>query len=255
MNKQVKLRFYGSLNELLPAAKRDTEFTHIFTQQTAVKDLIESVGIPHTEIDLIIIDNHAVRFSHRVTDGEHIRIYPAAGSTTLAAAANHQPHCQPAVLQTPAFVLDVHLGKLARKLRMLGFDSLYQNNYKDARLAQISATEKRILLSCDRQLLMRNQVRYGYFVRSRQPLQQVLEILSRYQLCDQLKPFSRCMDCNQPIVAVAKQTLEKQLQADTQKYYDEFFQCTHCQKIYWQGSHYLKMKKAIAALCKTNSSL
>ena len=145
-------------------------------------------------------------------------------------------------LTVARFVLDVHLGRLAAYLRMMGFDSLYRNNYDDSTLANISADEQRTLLTCDRQLLMRKQVTHGYFVRSRQPQQQLFEVLSRFDLFDKKKPFTRCMHCNGITQPVNKQEIEARLQAETKKYYNEFFQCEDCNKIYWKGSHYLKMQ-------------
>jgi len=243
--KPVSLQFYGSLNDLLPATQRHTEIRHELIQPRSVKDLIESVGVPHTEIGLIIVNGKSVDFSHPVKEAEQISIYPALFSPAITPLKPEQQLCQPQIIQPPRFVLDVHLGKLARQLRMLGFDSVYQNNYKDPALADISSRQKRVLLTCDRQLLMRNQVIYGYLVRARQTQQQLAEILSRFNLYNQIKPFTRCMHCNNTIQPVEKQAITSQLPADTIKYYDEFFQCTACSKIYWKGSHYLKMKEKI----------
>ncbi|MDH5711535.1 MAG: Mut7-C RNAse domain-containing protein, partial [Gammaproteobacteria bacterium] len=154
-------------------------------------------------------------------------------------------HCQTTLISEPHFVLDVHLGRLAAYLRMMGFDTLYRNNYDDPRLANISAQEQRILLTCDRQLLMRKQVSHGYFVRSRQPGQQLLEIMKRFNLHEKQKPFTRCMHCNGKTRPVEKREIEQQLQPKTRRYYHEFYQCTQCKKIYWHGSHYRKMQNLI----------
>ena len=143
------------------------------------------------------------------------------------------------------FVLDTHLGRLAAYLRMLGFDTLYRNDYDDPELARISVEEHRILLTCDRQLLMRRQITHGYFVRSRQSQQQLLEVLRRFDLFNNQQPFTRCMECNGTIHPVNKQIIEDALPPDAKKYYNEFFQCEACRKIYWKGSHYQKMNKLI----------
>jgi len=242
---KVYLQFHNSLNDFLPPEKRNIEFSYAFKQQRSIKDLIESVGIPHTEIDLIIINSVSVTFNYQVINGEHIKVYPADAGTGNLTRSSNFIHLQPEPIHPVKFILDVHLGKLARNLRMLGFDSLYQNTYKDAELAEISANENRILLSCDVKLLMRNNVIYGYFVRSRDPRQQLLEIISRFDLSNTLKPFSRCMQCNAEIHALDKQDIESQLLEDTRKYYNDFYQCSACSKIYWKGSHYRNMQQEI----------
>lgn len=241
----VYLQFYESLNDFLRPDKRNIEFNYEFKHRRSVKDLIETIGIPHTEIDLIIINNASVNFSYQVTNGEHIHIYPADSRLIDNTNISHFLHLQPAPLKHPEFILDVHLGKLARNLRMLGFDCLYKNNYQDTELTNISVNEKRILLTCDLKLLMRRQIVYGYFVRSRDPQQQLIETLYRFKLFNRLKPFSRCMQCNAEIQGVDKQDIESLLLEDTSKYYNEFYQCAACSKIYWKGSHYRNMLREI----------
>lgn len=237
----ISIRFYEELNDFLPQQQRRKDFEVELKKQRSVKDLIESIGVPHTEVDLIIIDGESVDFSYQVKPDDRISVYPVFGSLDISPIR----HCQPQPLRVTRFVLDVHLGRLAAYLRMLGFDTLYKNDYDDPLLADISADEQRILLTCDRLLLMRKQVTHGYFVRSRQPQQQLLEILSRFDLFDNLRPFTRCIHCNGKTRAVNKQSIEKQLLPKTIKYYEEFYQCESCEKIYWQGSHYQKMQHMI----------
>lgn len=241
MSGQINIRFYEQLNDFLPPDLRKTSFNHSLKKARSIKDLIESIGVPHTEIDLIIINGESVDFNHPVQNGERISVYPAFRSLDISPLK----HCQPEPLNEARFVLDAHLGRLAAYLRMLGFDTLYRNDYDDATLADTSANEHRILLTCDRLLLMRKQVAYGYFVRSRQPHQQLPEILSRFDLYDQQKPFTRCMHCNGTTGAVNKQDIEAQLLPKTKKYYDKFVRCRTCKKIYWQGSHYSKMQEML----------
>lgn len=237
MTKQVQIKFHQTLNDFLPADKKNIYCYHQFNFDRSVKDLIESIGVPHTEIDLIIVNGQSVCFSHKIQDGETIDVYPSFFQPDL----NSLNHCQPESLACYKFILDVHLGKLARHLRLLGFDAAYQNYYDDAILADISVTQQRILLTCDLQLLMRKKVIHGYYVRSREPLRQISEVLSRYKLHDQLKPLTRCISCNGTVQPVAKSTIEDQLLTETKKYYHEFYQCNDCKKIYWKGSHYNKL--------------
>lgn len=241
MTQQVNLRFYEELNDFLPIERRKKTFSVSFNQPGSVKDFIESLGVPHTEVDLVIVNGESVNFSYQVQDNDQISVYPVFESIDISPLN----HCQPQPLRNTRFVLDVHLGKLATYLRLLGFDTLYQNNYLDPELARISVEEHRILLTCDRKLLMRKIITHGYFVRSRKPRQQLLEILNRFDLLRNLKPFTRCMRCNGNLRVVKKQDIETQLLPATGKHYNAFFQCECCKKIYWKGSHYLKMKAMI----------
>ena len=235
-------RFYAELNDFLPAIWRQKRFHYpAYDGTQSVKHLIESIGVPHTEVDLIIANNESVGFDHIVSHGEYISVYPAFTHIDISPLKR----CQAAAIDPPRFVLDNHLGRLAAYLRMLGYDTLYRNDYNDALLAEIAEHEHRILLTCDRQLLMRSQVTHGYFVRSRDSRQQLLEIAARYSLDSHKKPFTRCMDCNGEIHAVRKLEIEDQLPTDAKKYYSRFYRCDNCGKVYWEGSHYLKMKAMI----------
>jgi hypothetical protein len=140
------------------------------------------------------------------------------------------------------FVLDNHLGRLAVYLRMLGFDALYRNDYQDEELARVSSEERRILLTRDVRLLMRNQVRHGYWVRSKIPRQQLLEIVKRYNLVEMVTPFLRCMRCNGVLMPVSKEMVLDRLEPLTRLYYDDFRICAECDQVYWRGSHYERMQ-------------
>jgi hypothetical protein len=245
MSAQINIHFHQELNVFLKPVERKTRFDVELKKARSVKDLVESIGVPHTEVDLILVNGKSVDFNYQVQAGDHISVYPTVESLDISPLRSSLRHCQPKPLDQPVFILDVHLGRLAAYLRMLGFDTLYRNDYDDAELANISADENRILLTCDRRLLMRKQVSYGYFVRTRQPQQQILEILQRFDLYDKQKPFTRCMFCNGKTRPVNKQQIESRLLAKTKKYFDKFYQCESCDKIYWQGSHYLKMQEMI----------
>jgi uncharacterized protein with PIN domain len=233
----VSIRFYEELNDFLPPALRKINFQHNFRQRGSVKDLIESLGVPHTEIDLIMVNGESVDFNYQVCDGDRISVYPVFETLDITPLT----HLRPVPLRDIRFVLDTHLGRLAAYLRMLGFDSLYQNDYDDTTLARISANQHRILLTCDKGLLMRKQVSQGYFVRARQPREQLTEIVNRFDLKMLIQPFTRCMDCNGNIHPVTRDAIKSGLPPDTGQYYDEFWQCQSCKKIYWKGTHYQRM--------------
>lgn len=240
----VTLHFFAELNDFLKNDQRDKEFHHELDKPRSVKDLIESFGIPHTEINIIIANERSIDFNYPVEAEDNIQVYPAF----------QQPDVSPVTrLQTtpePRFILDVHLGKLAAYMRMMGFDTLYRNDYDDPELANISANENRILLTCDRRLLMRKEIDYGYFVRSRIPKQQFMEVMERFLLKDEYQPFSRCIDCNGLIQPVDKEEVTSQLQPKTRQYYNDFYQCQSCNKIYWEGNHVFQMQTVIKELVK-----
>ena len=255
MSQEITIRFYQELNEFLTQNKHNKDFKVDLKKARSVKDLIESIGIPHTEIDIIIVKTvngitKSVDFNYQVQANDHINVYPVSKSLHDGIEIEYSAiqYCQPSPVVEDRFILDVHLGRLAAYLRMLGFDTLYENDYDDSTLADISTDQKRILLTCDRLLLMRKQITHGYFVHNRQPQQQLLEIISRFNLTTKIKPFTRCMHCNGKKQAVDKLKIEAQLLPKTKKYYDDFFQCDSCKKVYWKGSHYLKMQVMINSI-------
>lgn len=237
---KVDFRFYSELNDFLPVSKRQANFTHFFKERTSIKDMIEALGIPHPEVDLIEVNGEAVDFSYIVTDGDRINVYPVSASTVKPTV-----RVRPTYLPSH-FVLDVHLGKLATSLRMLGFDTLYRNDYSDEELAQISATQQRILLTRDKGLLMRSLVTYGYYVRETDPWRQVVEVLRRFELFKLVTPFQRCLRCNGLLKPVDKEAIVDQLPQNIQMYINEFHRCSQCSQIYWKGSHYERMQQSIA---------
>ena len=248
MTDQITIRFYEELNDFLPPEHRKVEFVHRIKRIGSIKDLIESLGVPHPEVDLILVNGESVDFNYSVQEGDRISVYPVFEALDISPLM----HLRPAPLRTTRFVLDTHLGRLAAYLRMLGFNTLYRNDYDDVTLASLSADDERILLTCDRQLLMRKIITRGYFVRARQPQQQLLEVLERFDLFNVLHPFTRCMHCNGIIKPVDKATIEAHLLPRTRDYYNSFWQCPDCHKIYWQGSHYQRMQQLIEATKRSN---
>jgi len=235
---QVFFRFYAELNDLLPAEKRQVTFSQPFKNRVTVKHLIESLGVPHAEVDLILVDGQPVDFGHIVSEDERISVYPVFETLDVGEVSRLRP--QP--LRETRFVLDTHLGQLASYLRLLGFDTLYRNDFDDPELASISQAEKRILLTKDRGLLKRKIVSHGYCVRETDPARQLVEVVDHFDLRGQFRPFARCLRCNGPIVVVDKAAVVEKLPANTRRYYDEFRQCTGCGQVYWKGSHYQRMR-------------
>ncbi len=234
----VFVRFYAELNDFLPPDRRHRLLVCDLAEHDSVKDVIESQGVPHTEVELIVVNGEPVGFEYRVGDGDRIAAYPHFRRIDISSL----PALRPA-LDEPRFVLDTHLGTLARYLRVLGFDSLYRNDYDDETLARVAHDEGRILLTRDRGLLKRSLVTHGYHVWSTRPAQQVTEVLRRFDLFDRVAPFRRCPRCNGVVEPVPKAAVVDQLLPKTRQFYDEFGRCAACGQVYWKGPHYDHMRR------------
>ena len=215
---EVQLRFYEELNDFLAPGLRKTRFSHPLSRRTSVKDLIESFGVPHTEVEVILVNGESVDFSYIVQGADRISVYPMFESLDITPLLR----LRPAPLRTPAFVLDTNLGRLARYLRLLGFDCLYRNDYSDAQVASIAADTDRTVLTRDRALLQRRIITRGYFVRAARPRQQVREVLARFDLYRLVTPFSRCVRCNGSLQDIDKSVIQDRLEPKTRKYYEKF---------------------------------
>ncbi len=237
-------RFYAELNDHLPLERQYKTLEKSFFTPSTVKDMIESFGVPHTEIDLIVANGQSVDFSYLVQHGDRIAVYPAFESFDIAAEQRLRP--QP--LRNPKFILDVHLGRLAAYLRMLGFDAEYERSFTDARLAQISASEHRILLTRDRVLLKRAAVTHGYWVRETNSRRQIAEVMRRFNLARSIRPFTRCMACNGVLEPVSKEQAQDLVPERSLELYDEFHRCQQCGRVYWKGSHYARMRRWVKDL-------
>lgn len=239
--KQAFVRFYAQLNDFLPPEKRMRTTAYHFDVSGSVKDMIESLGVPHAEADLILANGQPVGFTYQVQGGDRISVYPAYRTLDISPLAHLQPQLE------LCFVADTHLGRLAAYLRMLGFDTLYRNDYGDEELAQL-ASEKRTLLTRDLELLMRTVVTRGYFVRAIEPRIQLAEVVQRFGLIRAITPFCRCVHCNAMLQPVKKELVSNRLLPETKQHFDEFYLCPACERIYWKGSHYRRMQKLIEGL-------
>ncbi len=240
---RATFRFYASLNDFLPYSRRQIEFEHEFAGRVSIKDMIESLGVPHTEIDLILVNGESTGFEAIVQDGDRIGVYPVFYTLDTAAVSR----VRPAPPEDFRFVLDVHLGKLASYLRLLGFDALFPEDYDDANLARIARDERRILLTRDRGLLKRGMVTHGFCPRSTNSRQQLQDVLRRFDLFDRIAPFTRCLRCNGRLEPVDKAAIYEELPAHTREAYDEFKRCAGCGQIFWKGSHYDHMTRLVEA--------
>lgn len=231
---RAEVRFYAELRDFLAPGRRSGRIEHAFHEPGSVKDVIESYGVPHTEVELVLVNGRSVDFGYRVLDGDRITVYPVFESFDVSPLVR----VRPAPLREVRFVLDVHLGKLAKRLRLLGFDCHYERDASDDDLVAISTGQRRILLTRDLGLLKRKVITHGTFVRNTDPREQVREIVRRFQLTGSIAPFTRCVTCNGFLEDVAKAEIEQHLPPMTRLLYHEFRRCTRCGKTYWAGAHH-----------------
>ena len=232
------IRFHGSLNFFLPQRQRHQVIEHPFDWRASIKDMLESLGPPHPEMQLLLLNDRSVDFDTIVAPGDHIEVYDHFDAVEVP----NMVRLRPVYPGRPRFVLDTHLGRLANYLRMLGFDTLYRNDFADDELASISHDEQRILLTRDIGLLKRSLVIYGYYVRETNPKRRIVEIVRRLDLHELVVPYRRCTRCNGVLQAVQKSDILPHLSVNPMTYYDEFHQCTSCEQIYWKGSHFERLQ-------------
>ncbi len=248
---RLDLRFYAELRELLPRRFRDGRIDHRLIETQSVKDMIESYGVPHTEVEVILVDGRSVGWEHRPQAGERVSVFPVFEALDVRPLLRLRPE----PLRQTRFVLDGHLGALARRLRLLGFDCRYQRDVADEELVRVSVGQRRILLTRDRLLLRRKAVTHGYLLRSDRPQEQVLEVIRRFQLSSSIEPFTRCPVCNARLVEVAKADIEHRLPAGTRRTYDDFRTCPGCGRDYWRGAHHGRLARLVARAREAEDSL
>ncbi len=240
----ASFRFYAELNDHLPPRQQYRTVCKRFFVPATVKDMIESLGVPHTEVDLVLVNGESSDFSRLIRNGDRVAVYPVFESVDITPVLRVRP--QP--LRDPKFVLDVHLGRLAAYLRMLGFDTLYANRADDRELVRISAEEKRILLTRDRGVLKHSAVTHGYWLRETNSHRQAEEVVKRFDLARAIRPLTRCMVCNELLREVAKNEVRGRAPQETLEWCNDFRECAGCKRVYWEGSHSRRMRQWIDRL-------
>lgn len=234
-------RFYAELNDFLPKAKQKKIIEYSFSGKPTVKDAIEACGIPHPEVEIILANDISVDFNYHLKDGDRIAVYPEFESLDVSPLLR----LREIPLRQTKFIVDTHLGKLARNLRMFGFDVLYQRHTSHQEIIANARQEKRIILTRDQGLLKNKLVTHGFWIRSTDPQAQIRQVVIRLDLLSQIRPFSRCFLCNTPVKPIDKRLISAQLPEKTKRFYNNFTICPVCEKIYWSGSHYQRMLKKI----------
>jgi uncharacterized protein len=238
--RSAEFRFSGVLNRFLAPARRDRAVEFAFDGTPAVKDPIEALGVPHTEVSEVRIDGAAVSLAYRLSGGEHVDVHPVFDPAV--------PRTSVADIGAPAFVLDVHLGRLAGYLRLLGIDAQYDRTAHDDDLLATAMTTERRLLTRDTGLLKRTRRRQGAFVYATDPLRQVREVVERFGLMQRLAPFTRCSHCNLRVERIAAEEARPFVPARVAAHARAFSRCTGCGHVYWDGSHLQKLKERLAGV-------
>lgn len=238
---ELTLRFYEELNDFLPPEKKKRQFAYPIHRKASVKDVIESLGVPHTEVELILVNGHSVDFQYHVRDRDEISVYPVFESFNISPLLRLRDK----PLRHIRFIADSNLGKLSQYLRLLGFDCLYRNDYEDAEVADIALQQRRVVLTRDRRLLQRKIITHGYFVRSDQPKTQVGEVLERLDLYNVTAPFTRCVNCNGPLLEIDKEEVLDKLEPLTRAHFQDFKICQDCGQVFWPGSHFERAQKLL----------
>lgn len=237
----IKFRFYEELNIYLPEGNRKIWFDFYFIGIHTLREIFRSMKVPMTEIDLVLVNQHSKDLDYEVQDRDRISVFPIFESLDISGITKVREK----PLRNPTFICDVHLGRLCRYLRMLGFDTAYSNRFSPTNLIEQSIAEKRILLSKSYRLTHYPKVERAYRIRSSDPEEQIKDLICHLSLADLADPFTRCLNCNSELQSVQKSEVREQLQPNTAKYYDEFLRCPSCNKLFWEGSHYEHMLEFI----------
>ena len=245
------LRFYEELNDFLPAGKRKVDIPVEVDRARSVKDAIEAEGVPHTEVDLVVVDGRSVDFSHLLRGGERVAVYPMFEALDISPLVRLRPRA----LRDPRFVADGHLGKLARHLRMAGFDTQWSNDWDDDEIVRRSLADRRTILTRDKGMLRRREVERGYFVRNVESEAQLAEVVHGLQLEGLIAPFTRCRECNMILEDVQKEAVVSRLPEKVRAFYDRFRRCPGCDRIYWEGTHFARMQGVLSRISGATPSV
>jgi uncharacterized protein with PIN domain len=231
-------RFHAELNDFLPASRRNKALQVDCAHAATTKHMVEALGVPHTEVGLLTVNGVEAAMTCPVQEGDAIDIFPESEVSD----------------GSDRFVADAHLGGLARLLRMAGFDTLYDNNFNDAEIAAISSSQNRIVLTRDRDLLIRKEIGVGCYVRALKAEEQAKQVFRRYKLSSRAKPFSLCLSCNAPLRSVSKSEVESILPPRVRDLHQEFSRCDICGRVYWKGSHWQRMDALLGRLLEIDQS-
>ncbi len=243
----ANFRFYEELNDFLAPQHRRRSFERACARAATVKHEIEALGVPHTEVELVLVNGESVGFDRTIRDGDRISVYPKfeAFDVSSLLKVREKP------LRRPRFVADAHLGGLARLLRLTGFDTVYRNTIDDDEIERLCVQDERIVLTRDRELLKRRTITHGCYVRALRPEAQLREVFVRLDLAGSARPFSLCLSCNLPLLPIGKEQVEARLPPTVRRCYDRFSSCEGCGRVYWEGSHWRRLRAVVDEMVAT----
>lgn len=245
------IRFYAELNDFLKPVNRHVAFKLAFKGPMTIQEAIESSGVPHKAVDMVLVNSELGSFIQKINNGDYISVYPTFELLDISQLSGRKN----TPLRQSRFILDAHLGKLAKLMRLLGFDVTYYNNIADNDLILLGNCERRIVLTRDRGVLKSRLLTHGYYVRSIYPKNQLKEIVEKFDLYSQFVPFSRCLICNNKLENISVSEVKNLVKPELLNIYKKFYHCSSCNRIYWEGSHYLRMKQFIEELTHSNNPL
>ena len=238
---KATFRFYEELNSFLPKHRRKTDFEVMFKGKRSIKGMIEAFGVPHTEVDLILVHGNSVDFTYIIQDKDRVSVYPVFESLNIADVT----HLRKIPLRRSKFIADINLGNIVKYMRALGLDLFYDSLLSPHEIIEISKRENRIILTKSRNLLMFKEVTHGIFIRPGTTIEQIKRIIDYLDIKDDIKPFSRCLRCNSLLSAIEKENILDRIPPKTMELCDEYVQCQSCDKIYWKGTHFINMKRIL----------
>lgn len=240
----------GDLPVLAGSPQRKIQ-TRILPERASIKDTLEGLGIPHTEVDLLLLNGQPLDLSYLVRDGDRIEVHPVPDTGNETADASFPwptARLQPRPLFRDRFVCDQHLGRLARWLRFFGFDTVYGRSWLEVELERLAVAENRAVLTCNRALLKRKSITCGRLIRSRCPEDQAVEVVCRFHLADHVTFFGRCSVCNGVLGVVDKSAVIADIPPRTREWRDRYFKCRGCHRLYWEGSHVVDLRRRAMAI-------
>lgn len=249
---KATFRFYAELNDFLPRERRQQEFTVPCARDATTKHMIEALGVPHTEVELVMVNGEPASFDRQIEDGDRIAVYPQCEALDVTPIL----HVRGKTLRHTRFVADAHLGGLARHLRIAGFDTLYENTLRDDDIVAVSLREHRIVLTRDIELLKRRELTHGCYIRTIKPPEQFREIVARLDLAGGFRPFSLCLHCNAPLRDIDKPLVAARVPPLAYARHERFSTCDLCHRVYWEGTHWQRMRDLLDAVrAETRSSM
>ena len=238
---KARFHFHRELNDFLARSLRGHTFACACAKSSSTKHMIEALGVPHTEVELILVNGESSDFSRILQDGDRVSGYPKFERLDVSPLLR----VREAPLRVTRFVADAHLGGLAHLLRLTGFDTLYDNHFEDSEIARISASSGRVVLTRDRELLKRRDITHGCYVRAIKSTLQLHEIFDRLDLVRSARPFSLCLDCNAPLHRIDKSEVDGRVPEGVLERHDRFVTCHHCARVFWEGSHWRRMRALV----------